>query len=121
MVEYSRGYLAMAHNGNLTNAKIVKDELQNYGSIFQSSSDTEVKIHLMALPMRSSTVERLISALRRMEGSYSIVALTNNELIARCATPTVSGPCGLGKMRDGYALYERRTAPSTSSAPGTSV
>lgn len=109
MVEYSRGYLAMAHNGNLTNAKIVKDELQNYGSIFQSSSDTEVIIHLMALAHEDSTVDRLISALRRMEGSYSIAALTNNELIA-VRDPHGFRPLCLGRMRDGYAVSSENCA-----------
>ena len=77
VVEYAKGYIAIAHNGNLTNARIIKEELQNYGSIFQSTSDTEVIIHLIALSHENSTLERLISALSRAEGSYSMVVLTN--------------------------------------------
>lgn len=109
MVEYSKGYLAMAHNGNLTNAMIIKDELQNYGSIFQSSSDTEVVIHLIALAHENSTVERLTSALRRMEGSYSIATLTNNELIAM-RDPLGFRPLCLGKLRDAYAVSSETCA-----------
>ena len=109
MVEYSKGYLAMAHNGNLTNAKIIKDELQNYGSIFQSSSDTEVLIHLIALAHENSTVERLTSALRRVEGSYSILTLTNNELIAM-RDPLGFRPLCLGKLRDTYAVSSETCA-----------
>lgn len=60
MVEYSKGFIAVAHNGNLTNAKIIKEELENYGSIFQSSTDTEVIIHLVALSHENSTLDRLI-------------------------------------------------------------
>jgi amidophosphoribosyltransferase len=109
MVEYSKGYLAMAHNGNLTNAKIIKDELQNYGSIFQSSSDTEVLIHLIALAHENSTVERLTSALRRVEGSYSILTLTNNELIAM-RDPLGFRPLCLGKLRDTYVVSSETCA-----------
>lgn len=109
MVEYSRGYLAMAHNGNLTNAKIVKNELQNYGSIFQSSSDTEVVIQLMALAHEDSTVLRLISALKRVEGSYSIVTLTNNELIA-VRDPLGFRPLCLGKLKNSHVISSETCA-----------
>ena len=68
MFEYSKGFIAIAHNGNLMNAMLIKDELQNYGSIFQSTTDTEVIIHLIALSHENATLERLISALRRVEG-----------------------------------------------------
>jgi amidophosphoribosyltransferase len=82
MVEYSKGFIAVAHNGNLTNAKVIKDELENYGSIFQSTTDTEVIIHLVALSHENTTLDRLISALRRIEGSHSLLVMTNRELIA---------------------------------------
>ncbi len=109
MVEYARGYLAMAHNGNLTNAKIVKDELQNYGSIFQSSSDTEVIIHLIALAHEDSTVERLISSMKRVEGSYSIATLTNNEMIA-LRDPLGFRPLCLGKLKNSYVVSSETCA-----------
>lgn len=109
MVEYARGHLAMAHNGNLTNAMIVKNELQNYGSIFQSSSDTEVIIHLIALSHEGSTVERLISSMRRVEGSYSIVTLTNNELIA-LRDPLGFRPLSLGKLKNSYVVSSETCA-----------
>ena len=109
MVEYARGHLAMAHNGNLTNARIIKEELQNYGSIFQSSSDTEVIIHLIALAHEDTTVERLISALRRVEGSYSIVTLTNKELIA-IRDPLGFRPLCLGRLRDSYMVSSETCA-----------
>ena len=82
VVEYSKGSLAIAHNGNLTNAKIISDELQNYGSIFQSTMDTEVIVHLIALSHENLTLDRLISGLRRVEGSYSLLVLTDKEMIA---------------------------------------
>lgn len=109
MVDYARGYLAMAHNGNLTNAKIIKDELQNYGSIFQSSSDTEVIIHLIALAHEDSTVDRLISSMKRVEGSYSIATLTNNELIA-LRDPLGFRPLCLGKLKGSYVISSETCA-----------
>ena len=99
VVDYSKGSLAVAHNGNLTNAKIIREELQNYGSIFQSTMDTEVIVHLIALSHENSTLERLISALRRVEGSYSLLLLTDRELIA-VRDPYGFRPLVLGKFKD---------------------
>lgn len=103
VVDYSKGAIAIAHNGNLTNARIVREELQNYGSIFQSNMDTEVIIHLIALSHENSTVERLISALRRVEGSYALLLLTDKEMIA-VRDPYGFRPLVLGKLRDGWAV-----------------
>jgi amidophosphoribosyltransferase len=99
VVDYSKGSLAVAHNGNLTNAKIIREELQNYGSIFQSTMDTEVIVHLIALSHENSTLERLISALRRVEGSYSLLLLTDRELIA-VRDPYGFRPLVLGRFKD---------------------
>ena len=106
VVEYSKGPLAIAHNGNLTNAKIIRDELQNYGSIFQSTMDTEVIVHLIALSHENLTLDRLISALRRVEGSYSLLLLTDKEMIA-VRDPYGFRPLVLGKLKDSYAVVER--------------
>ena len=109
VVEYAKGYLAIAHNGNLTNAQIIREELQNYGSIFQSTSDTEVIIHLIALSHDSSTIERFISALRRAEGSYSMVLLTNEDLIA-VRDPYGFRPLVLGKLKKSYVVSSETCA-----------
>ena len=109
VVEYSRGHLAIAHNGNLTNARIIQGELQNYGSIFQSTSDTEVIIHLIALAHESTTVERFISALRRVEGSYSLVLLTDKELIA-ARDPLGFRPLSLGMLKGSYVVSSETCA-----------
>lgn len=109
VVEYAKGNLAIAHNGNLTNARIIQEELQNYGSIFQSTSDTEVIIHLIALSHEDSTVERLISSLHRVEGSYSMVILTNKELIA-ARDPLGFRPLVLGKLKDSYIVSSETCA-----------
>jgi amidophosphoribosyltransferase len=109
LVEYSKGPLAIAHNGNLTNAKIIRDELQNYGSIFQSTMDTEVIVHLIALSHENGTLDRVISALRRVEGSYSLLLLTDKEMIA-VRDPNGFRPLVLGKLKDGYAASSETCA-----------
>jgi len=109
VVEYAKGPLAVAHNGNLTNAKIIRDELQNYGSIFQSNMDTEVIVHLIALSHENSTLERLISALRRVEGSYSLLLLTDKEMIA-VRDPYGFRPLVLGKLKDSFVVASETCA-----------
>jgi amidophosphoribosyltransferase len=123
LFEYAKGYISIAHNGNLTNSLVIKDELENYGSIFQSTTDTEVIIHLIALSHENTTLDRLISALRRIEGSYSILVLTDRELIA-VRDPYGFRPLVLGKLGNSYvvssetcafdlidATYEREVEP----------
>ena len=76
VVNYSRGGIAVAHNGNLVNARLIRDELEAYGSIFQSSMDTEVIVHLLATSRANTLVERIANALNQVKGSYSLVLLT---------------------------------------------
>ena len=102
-VEYSKGSLAIAHNGNLTNARIIRDELQNYGSIFQSTMDTEVIVHLIALSHENLTLDRLISGLKRIEGSYSLLILTDREMFA-VRDPYGFRPLVIGKVKDAYVV-----------------
>ncbi len=79
--EFSMGGAAIAHNGNLTNAAQLRKELIERGSIFQSSSDSECIIHLMARSFQTTIPERIKDALRRVEGAFSIVAMTRTKLI----------------------------------------
>jgi amidophosphoribosyltransferase len=79
--EFSMGGAAIAHNGNLTNATQLRRELIERGSIFQSSSDSECIIHLMARSIQKTIAERLKDALRRVEGAFSVVAMTRTKLI----------------------------------------
>ncbi len=109
VVDYSKGPIAIAHNGNLTNARIIKEELENYGSIFQSTTDTEVIIHLIALSHASSTIDRLTAALKRVEGSYSLVILTDKEMIA-ARDPYGFRPMCLGKVKDSYVISSESCA-----------
>ncbi len=96
------GGLAVAHNGNLTNAIAVRDDLVRRGSIFQSTTDTEVILHLMAT-MRGSVVDRLIATLRQVEGAYSLVCLTRKKLIG-VRDPMGVRPLVLGKLGSSYIL-----------------
>jgi amidophosphoribosyltransferase len=79
--EFVFGGFAVAHNGNLTNAITLKRDLVRRGCIFQSTTDSEVFIHLIATSHSATVVERLIGALRRVTGAYSLVALSNEALI----------------------------------------
>ena len=81
-VNYRLGNLAIAHNGNLTNAKNLRDELVNDGAIFQTTSDTEVILHLIARSKLEHQVDQIKEALQKIEGAFSIVILTNDKLIA---------------------------------------
>ncbi|MFO0681022.1 MAG: amidophosphoribosyltransferase [Sandaracinus sp.] len=80
-VDYAAGSIAVGHNGNFTNFEDVRRRLEEAGSIFQSTSDTEVLVHLIARSRAETTVERVTDALREMEGAYSIVAMTTDEII----------------------------------------
>jgi amidophosphoribosyltransferase len=108
-VEYAKGRLAIAHNGNLTNAKVIRDELQNFGSIFQSTMDTEVIVHLIALSHENSTIERVISTLHRVEGSYSLLILTDKEIIA-ARDPYGFRPLVIGKIGDSFVISSETCA-----------
>ena len=79
--DYESGGFALSHNGNLTNATILRRELVRRGCLFQSTTDTEVIIHLIAISEQVNTVDRLIDALRRVIGAYSLVAMTNDRMI----------------------------------------
>jgi len=79
--ELAMGGCAIAHNGNLTNADALRKELIGRGSIFQSSSDSECIVHLMARSIQQNIPERLKDALRRVEGAFSVVAMTRTKLI----------------------------------------
>ena len=72
VVEFAHGGLAVAHNGNLVNFNELRERLESGGSIFQSSSDSEVIIHLVAASQAQSTVDRIIAALAQLRGAYSI-------------------------------------------------
>ena len=91
--ELADGGFAIAHNGNISNAKTLRDELVRKGAIFQSTSDTEVIIHLVATSRYPTTIDRLVDALRLVEGAYSLIVMTPEGMIA-CRDPLGIRPCG---------------------------
>lgn len=109
LVDYSRGELALAHNGNLVNADILRSELEAYGSIFQSTTDSEVIIHLLATSKVNSLVDRIIDALGRLEGAYSLVIMTETRMIA-ARDPRGMRPLCIGKLDDGHAVASETCA-----------
>jgi len=107
--EFSMGGAAISHNGNITNAEALRRELIERGSIFQSGSDTECIIHLMARSIQQTVPERMKDALRRVEGAFSIVAMTRTKLIG-VRDPLGVRPLVLGKVGDGWALSSETCA-----------
>ena len=81
-VECNKGMIAVAHNGNLVNAKHLRQQLDRNGSIFQTTSDTEVVVHLIAQSREHTLEEAIADALRRIEGAFSIVILTRDRIFA---------------------------------------
>ena len=102
--EFAMGGCAIAHNGNLTNAAQLRRDLIERGAIFQSSSDSECIIHLMARSIQKSIPERMKDALRAVEGAFSVIAMTRTKLIGVRDSLGVR-PLVLGKLADGaFAL-----------------
>src|SRR4051812_3812389 len=95
--ELSEGGFAVAHNGNLSNALKLRRTLNRRGSIFQSTSDTEVLIHLVATSHSANGLDRLVDALKQVEGAYSLLVLTEEGLIA-CRDPLGIRPLVMGKL-----------------------
>ena len=82
LIQYEQGPLSIAHNGNLTNAVYLKKQLEKQGSIFQTTSDTEIVLHLIAKSRLQTLEERIIEALKQVEGAYCFLFLTQDKLIA---------------------------------------
>ncbi len=103
------GGFAVAHNGNLTNALTLRKALVQSGAIYQSTSDTEVILHLMARSQRRRVVERLIEALRQIQGAYALACLTNGMLIG-ARDPIGIRPLVLGRVGSAYVLTSETCA-----------
>ncbi|MEW6437011.1 MAG: amidophosphoribosyltransferase [Pseudomonadota bacterium] len=107
--EISSGGFAVAHNGNLTNGLTLRRNLVNDGAIFQSTSDTEAILHLVARSRRPRLIERFIEALRQIEGAYSLVCLSNKKLIG-ARDPLGIRPLVLGELDGCYILASETCA-----------
>lgn len=97
-IRYLAGNLALAHNGNLTNTRTLRRQLQAEGAIFQSTSDSELFLHLVARSTAPTELERIRSALRIVRGAYSLVILTDNALYA-ARDPHGFRPLAIGRLR----------------------
>ena len=107
--EFEFGGLAIGHNGNLTNAFSIKKRLVDRGCIFQSTMDTEIIVHLIAISQFSKVVDRMIDALRHVQGAYSIVALTKDALIG-VRDPIGVRPLVLGVIDGAYIMTSETCA-----------
>jgi amidophosphoribosyltransferase len=108
-VDCYRGQIAIAHNGNLTNAAKLREELEAKGSIFQTSVDSEIILHLMAQPTLGGHENNLIETVRRIEGAYSLVMMTEHEIIG---VRDAHGfrPLSIGKVGDAWVLSSETCA-----------
>jgi amidophosphoribosyltransferase len=108
-IDYSLGSLALAHNGNLVNADQVRRELESDGSIFRSTMDSEVIVHLIARSDRDKLVDRVVEAVEQVRGAFSLVIMNKDELIG-ARDPFGFRPLCLGKLRDSYVLASETCA-----------
>ena len=107
--QYKRGPLAIAHNGNLVNAPRIRSDLEDAGSIFRSTSDTEVIAHLLARSQQTYLEDRILDALKEVRGAYSILFMGKSLLIA-ARDPHGFRPLWLGRLGDAYVLASETCA-----------
>jgi amidophosphoribosyltransferase len=123
LIDCAHGQIALCHNGNIVNARELRDELVQQGSIFQSNSDTEVILHLYARSKARSIDDAIVESVAQVQGAFSLVMLTRDRLIA-VRDPHGFRPLALGRLGDAYvvcsetcamdligATYERDVAP----------
>ncbi len=108
LAEYSRGQVAVAHNGNLINAGLLRDEYEAYGSIFNSSCDTEIIIHLLAKPTHQSKPDPLAHVLNHLQGAYSLLFLFADRIEA-ARDPYGIRPLCLGRTKEGAYMVASET------------
>ncbi|MEK6713875.1 MAG: amidophosphoribosyltransferase [Nitrospirota bacterium] len=109
VVNFAMGSLALAHNGNLVNASFLRSELEAYGSIFQSTIDSEVIVHLIAISKERTILDRLIDALKKLKGAYSLLILTEKEMIG-VRDAYGFRPLSLGEIDGSYVLSSETSA-----------
>ena len=107
--QLSCGFLGVAHNGNLTNANTLKNRLIKNGAIFQSTMDTEVIVHLIALSKKPTLNEKIIDAVSQLEGAFSLVIIHENKIIA-IRDPYGVRPLSIGKLGDAYVVASETCA-----------
>ena len=108
MVNYAGGKIALAHNGNLTNAAEIRHSLEQEGTIFQTSIDSEVFVNLIARSRKETIEERIIESLKKIKGAYCLTIMTENKLIG-ARDPQGFRPLCLGKLDDGTWILSSET------------
>jgi amidophosphoribosyltransferase len=108
-VDCARGEIAIAHNGNLTNASQLREELEAKGSIFQTTVDSEIILHLMAQPTAGGSRNNLLRTVQQIEGAFSLVIMTDHELIG-VRDPHGFRPLSIGKVDDAWVLASETCA-----------
>lgn len=109
LVSYKRGHIAIAHNGNLTNAQKLRHALEEKGSIFQTTMDSEIIVHLLARSEKKDYKDSIVWALSQLEGSYSLVLMLDNVLIG-ARDPRGWRPLCLGRLDGAYILASETCA-----------
>lgn len=109
MIDYAKGSICIAHNGNLVNSLHLRQYLEKAGSIFQTTTDSEIIIHLMARAKSQNLEESLIYALKRIKGAYSLVMMDNHTLIG-VRDPLGFRPLSLGKLRNSFCFASETCA-----------
>lgn len=114
-MHYKNGNLAIGHNGNLTNAELIREKLINEGSIFQTSSDTEIMLHLIARSREEDQIAQIKDALNQIEGAFCFVILTDDKIIA-ARDRNGFRPLCIGKINDSFIVTSETCALDINSA-----
>jgi amidophosphoribosyltransferase len=109
VASYAGRTLAIGHNGNLTNARQLRNELEERGSIFQTTMDSEIIVHLLVRNLKDGMEDALVQAMSKIEGAYSCVVMTQNQLVA-FRDPNGFRPLCLGKLDGGYVVASETCA-----------
>ncbi len=109
LISYALGHLALGHNGNLVNAQLLRSELEAYGAIFQSTTDSEVIIHLIAHSRESTLLDRITSALHKVRGAFSLVVLSEEGMYG-IRDAYGFRPLSLGRLNDAWVLASESVA-----------
>ena len=112
MVNYSGGKISLAHNGNLTNAAEIRRELEEQGTVFQTSIDSEVFVNLIARSRKESVEEKIMESLVKIKGAYCLTIMTEEKLIG-ARDPQGFRPLCIGKMGDSWVLSSESCALDT--------
>lgn len=108
-VNFKEGHLALSHNGNFTNTKELRDRLQEEGTLFQTSTDSEIFLHLIARSREKEMIDKILDAARQVRGAYSIVLLTDDKMFA-IRDPHAVRPLSLGKIGDSFVFASETCA-----------